>query len=161
MTPGCYSITKHTATLNRLVGYDSIFFHFTNYTSSVKTTGCQWWACQSWCSLAHANWAAQCWAWSLFLTVWSETCTPVACWRSFCRDLAVPPRRYWSCYWVDEPLQACTALLVYRLVYWYLLHAAETVLQDLGGLDYLCNLIGLQVAPHATISDMDTIRTQN
>ena len=25
---------------------------------------------------------------SLFLTVWSETCTPVACWRSFCRALA-------------------------------------------------------------------------
>ncbi len=28
-------------------------------------------------------------SWSLFMTVWSVTCTPVACWRSFCRTLAV------------------------------------------------------------------------
>ena len=28
-------------------------------------------------------------------------------------------------------------------------------------LDYLCNLIGLQVPPHATSSDKDTSRTQN
>ncbi len=65
----------------------------------------QCWTCQFPCSLANANRLAQCWAlrtgsttgrqalmpppWSLFLTVWSVTCTPVACWRSFWRALAV------------------------------------------------------------------------
>ena len=62
----------------------------------------QWLTCKF---LVNANRAARCWAvstgptrerpalkppsWTLFLTVWSETCTPVACWRSFCRALAV------------------------------------------------------------------------
>lgn len=42
---------------------------------------------------------------TMFLTVWSETCSPVACWTSFCRDLAVllltHRSRYWACCWVD------------------------------------------------------------
>ncbi len=68
-----------------------------NLLSSVKRMGRQCWTCQFSCSLANANRAARCWAvstgpttgrqalmppsWSLFLTVWSVTCTPVACWR--------------------------------------------------------------------------------
>ena len=54
--------------------------------------------CIFWCSLVNANQATGCWAvstgptrgrqalmptsWSLFLKVWSETCTPAASWRS-------------------------------------------------------------------------------
>lgn len=55
------------------------------------------------CFVVNAYWAAQCWAvstgctkehgafmppsWSLFVTVWSKPCTPVACWRSSCSSL--------------------------------------------------------------------------
>lgn len=65
--------------------------------SSMKSTGCQRWACQFWCSMATASWAPQCRSvsrgptrgyqalrppsWSLIPIVWSETFTPVACWR--------------------------------------------------------------------------------
>ncbi len=80
-----------------------------NLLLCVKRTACQWWTCQFWCSLTNANQAAQCWAvstvptrgrqalvppsWSLFVTVWSETCSWVACWRSFCRASVVPPHK--------------------------------------------------------------------
>lgn len=73
--------------------------------SSVKSTGHQWQSSQSWCSLANAKRPARCWAvsttptcghralmpplLSLFLTVWADTCTFAACWRLFCRALAV------------------------------------------------------------------------
>lgn len=68
---------------------------------------------------ANANWAARYWAvstghtrglqalmppsWKRFLTIWSETCTPVTCWRLFCRALAVLliAQRSSSCCWVD------------------------------------------------------------
>ena len=76
--------------------------------SSVKSTGHQWQTCQFWCSLANANRAPQCWAMStgpttgshalrppsgcVFLNVWTETFTPVACWRSFCK--AVGPNLF-------------------------------------------------------------------
>ena len=113
------------------------------------------------------------------LTVSSETYTPGACWRSLCRSLAVlllfllkQRIRYRSCCWVDSLLRPCPALIVYHPVSWYLLHALERELGDskplcrmyryvlLEELDYLCNLIGLQVQPHATSKDKDTNRTQ-
>ncbi len=92
---------------------------------SVKSKGCQWQTCQFWCSMANVNRAPRCWAvstgptigrhsWSLFLIVWSETFTPVACWRSFCRALAVlilfflaQRSIYRSCWWVKDLLQSC------------------------------------------------------
>ena len=103
---------------------------------------------------------------------------PVACWMSFSRSLEVlllfllaQRSRYRSCCWVDALPQPCPALLVS----WYLLYALETVLGShskpslcgtyecaiLEELDYMCNLIELQVPPHATSSDKDTSRTQN
>ena len=100
-----------------------------------ERTGCHCQTFQLWCSVANANRAAPCWAvstgpirgsrallppsWSLFLTVWSETCTPVACRRTFCGALAVlllfllaQRSRYRSCCWVDALLQLSPALLV-------------------------------------------------
>ncbi len=94
-----------------------------NLLSSVS--GCQWQTCQFWLSMANANRAPRCWAvstgptrgrwalrppsWSRFLIVWSVTFTPVACWRSFCRAVAVlilfllaQRSRYWSCSWMNE-----------------------------------------------------------
>lgn len=78
-----------------------------NLPSSAKSTGCQWWICQSWCSLAHAKrpvwhlavsatptwsrWALTPPSWSLFLPVWAHTTTSGACWRLFCRAPPVPP----------------------------------------------------------------------
>lgn len=76
-----------------------------NLLSSMKRTGLQRWACQFWHSLVNANPVARCWAvstgptrgcralmpslLSLFMIVSSETCTPVAFWRSVCRALAL------------------------------------------------------------------------
>lgn len=48
---------------------------------------------------------------SPFLTLWAETCMWVACWRSFCRALAVFLALYWP-------------------VSWYLLHSFDTVLEN-------------------------------
>ena len=121
---------RRLQTLSRLSHVLSV-----NLLSSVKRTGRQWRTCQFWCSLANANRAARCWAvstgptrgrralmppsWSLFLTVWSETCTRVARWRSFCSALAVlllfllaQRSRYRSCCWVVALLRPCPALLV-------------------------------------------------
>lgn len=86
-----------------------------NPLSSVKKTGCQQRVCQFWCSLANTYLAARCWAVSTgftcrcrttmahplspFLTLWAETCTWVACWRSFCRALAVFLAWYWPISW--------------------------------------------------------------
>ena len=81
-------------------------------------------------------------SWSLFTTVWSETCTPVTCWRSVCGALSVlllflltQRSRYWSCCWVDALLKIpCPALLVLWPVSWYLLQALETELGDTANL---------------------------
>ncbi len=77
--------------------------------------GAQWWTCLFWCSLANAKRAAWCWAVSTF---WSEIRTPITCWRSLCRALAVllicllAQSRYQSCCWVVAFLQPCPALLM-------------------------------------------------
>ncbi len=76
-----------------------------NLLLSVKSTGRQWRIFQFCYSMANASWNPRCRAvstgptrghralwppsWSLFLIVWSETFTPVACWRSFCRALVM------------------------------------------------------------------------
>lgn len=104
-------------------------------------------------------------SWSLFLAVWSGTCTPVTCWRSSCRNLAVlldalsktlssspyvtmgrlvSPQSSWDCAWRHSQPCACTY--------------GCTILEKL---DHLFNLIGLQVQPNATSSEKDTGRTQN
>jgi len=85
---------RHLQTLSHLSHVLSV-----NLLSSVKSTGRQLRICQSWCSLANANHPARCWAastsptcgcqplipssWSLFLTVWAETCLLVACFFGF------------------------------------------------------------------------------
>ena len=68
-------------------------------------------------------------------SAWSETCTPAACWRSFCRARAAlllfvltQTSRYQSCCRVDYHLHPYPALRVQWPVSWYLLHALETVL---------------------------------
>ena len=106
-----------------------------NLLSSVKRTGRQ---CRTWqfqCSLAMPikRHSAGLWAQVpledvgpsrhphgvCFWTGWSETCTPVACWRLFCRAPAVlllfllaQRSRYRSCWWVDALLRPRPALLV-------------------------------------------------
>ena len=149
--------------------------------------GHQWCTCKFWCSLANAKQAARCWAvstgpsrgcwaltppsWSLF---WSETCTQVAHWRSFCRTLAVlllflltewsgqsccwvvalsssrvmdrllaSPPCPWDCAWDGKP--SCDSTY------------GCAILEEL---DYLCNLNGLQVPPHATSSDKGWSKTR-
>lgn len=105
------------------------------------------------------------------LTVWSETCTPVACWRSFCKALAVlllAQKLHWcrSAAWSSTP-QVTASLLVSLPCY-----------QDYDGrhsqpacdcmdrcaileeLEYLCNLIGLQAQPHATSSDKQNAKLE-
>ncbi len=73
--------------------------------------------------------------WSLFLTVWSVTCTPVTCWRSFCRTLAVlllfllthgadiSPDAGLLFFYISVHLSTCLASQ-------YLLYVLETVLGD-------------------------------
>ena len=113
--------------------------------------------------------------WSLFLTVWSETCTPVTCRRSFCRDLAVlllfllaQRSRYRSCCWFNAHLHPCPCLLAVPTCSSHCAgrHGKPScngthrcaILQQL---DYLCNLTGLQVLPHDTNSDKNTRRNQS
>ncbi len=102
-------------------------------------------------SLANANQAAQCCtvstdpttghqvlippSWSLFLTVWLVTCTPVTCWRSFCRALVVlllfllthgadiSPDAGLLSFYISVHLSTCLASQ-------YLLYVLETVLGD-------------------------------
>lgn len=68
--------------------------------------------------------------WSLFLTVWSQTCTCVAPWRSCLRALTVfllllltQRSRCQTCCWVDALLWSCSALSSYYslspVVSWY------------------------------------------
>ena len=143
---------QHLQTLSCLSHVLSVNLH-----SSVKSTACRWRICQPRCSLAKVNRAAWCWAVStgpncgrqalkpssciLFLTVWAETCTLVACWRSFCRALAVllllllAQRTRWrSCCGVVVLLRPPPRLLVYWPVSRYLLHALDTVLRDTSNL---------------------------
>uniref|UniRef100_A0AAY5KHT2 Protein HTATIP2 n=1 Tax=Esox lucius TaxID=8010 RepID=A0AAY5KHT2_ESOLU len=78
-------------------------------------------------------------SWSLFLTVWSETCTLVPRWRSFCRALAVlllfllaQRSRCRSCCW---PFYSLVQLsLCNGPSPRYFLHALETVLGDTANL---------------------------
>lgn len=64
-----------------------------NLFLSVKITGSQWQtAAQHWAvSTGHkrGRWARMPTSRNLFLAVWSETFNQYACWRSFCRTLAV------------------------------------------------------------------------
>lgn len=72
------------------------------------------WTCQFWHSMANPIWAPKCWAVSigscrsLLSCLLSEACTPVLCWRSFCRSgsaqlFSLAQRsRYGSCSWVKD-----------------------------------------------------------
>ncbi len=129
--------------------------------------------CQFWCSLAnYANRAAWCWAvstgptrgrqtlkppsWSLFRTVWFRN---IHTSRSFCRALqCLSCSSFFAAGLLPfyGPVQLCSCnLLVSPPCSWD--YAADTpnVPAMTRMLDYLCNLIGLQVLPHGTSIEKD------
>ncbi len=149
--------------LNTLYGISRLFHicHMLNVNllSAVKRIGYQWWVCQFWCSLTNANETAQCWAvstgpttgcwalmppvWSLFLTVYSETCLPVVCWRSFWRALAALLLNTKQISVLL--LGCCPSTAFYNCVGKHTKPPCDStygcvILEEL---DYLCNLIGL------------------
>lgn len=72
--------------------------------------------------------------------------------------------RYASCWWVEDLLQACPAILESPPCSWGSAGRRNKPFSNgtywcaiLEGLDYLCNLCGFQVSPHATSSNADPL----
>ena len=113
---------------------------------------------------------------SLFLTVWSETCTPVACWRLYIelwqwspcsssnQGAHTGPAARLMPFYDPVQLSSCNiwspgmSSMLLRLCWGR--QKSLLWLHILGELDNLCNLIGLQVPSHTTSSDKNTSRTK-
>ena len=149
-----------------------------NLLSSVKRSRCQWRNCQFRCSLANANafvrehlaketQAALGWdgprvtlmesvSDSLVRNIYTSCLLEVILLLLF---LLTQRSRYRSCFWVDAlppPLSGSPLVTAGLLVSPSSMYGCATLEE----LDYLCNLIGLRVLPHATSRDKATSRTQ-
>ncbi len=148
---------------------------------------CQWRTCRFWCSLANASQTGWCLTVSTGPKTGRRTLMPPLCslfltvihtayWRSFWRALAVlhlfllaQKNKYQSCCWVvcclsvvpsSSPCvtglppisRPCSLNCAGR--------HTKPPYNSTYGWDYLCNLIGLQVLPHATSSHKDPNKTQ-